>query len=60
MQHNDSSIFSASNLPEALYKNERNLSTYPNRLMKDRYAGSKTSATASLRDSRSSVSGTVH
>lgn len=34
--------------------------TYPNRLMKDRYAGSKTSATASLRDSLSSVSGTVH
>lgn len=34
--------------------------TYPKRFTKDLYAGNKTSATASLSDSRNSVSGTVH
>lgn len=36
------------------------LRTYPKRFTKDLYAGNRTSATASLRDSRSSWSGTVH
>lgn len=34
--------------------------TYPKRRRKDLYAGSRTSATASLKDSRNSLSGTVH
>lgn len=34
--------------------------THPKRFRKDLYAGSKTSATESLRDSRNSVSGTAH
>lgn len=39
-----------------VYKN----CTYPKRLRKDLNAGKRTSATASLRDSRNSLSGTVH
>lgn len=33
---------------------------YPKRLAKDLYAGNRPSATASLKDSRNSLSGTVH